>query len=291
MDGAERTAAIGTAVVLVVGAVVALAGSSGSASVGSLPVFALAAILAFAINFVAFVPSFIARTEHYYDLVGALTHIAIITVALALSDNVDTRALIAAVLVFVWAGRLGLFLFNRVKKSGGDGRFDEIKQSAIRFFFAWSTQGLWSLLTLACALAIITAETREPFGVVGVIGLVVWLTGFAIEVVSDQQKSAFRADPANKGRFITTGLWAWSRHPNYFGEIVIWVGMAIMALPILSGWRFVCLISPVFVFILLTRISGIPMLESRAKKRWGDEEAFRAYKKNTPALMLRPPRT
>ena len=109
-------------------------------------------------------------------------------------------------------------------------------------------------------------------------------------MTADRQKSAFRADPANQGRFIDVGLWAWSRHPNYFGEIMLWTGIAVIALPVLSGWRWLMLISPVFVYVLLTRISGVPMLEARARKRWGDQEDFRAYTERTPVLMRRPPR-
>ena len=112
----------------------------------------------------------------------------------------------------------------------------------------------------------------------------------AVEVISDLQKSAFKRDSANDGRFITSGLWSWSRHPNYFGEIVLWTGIAIMAVPLLRGWSWVALVSPVFITLLLTRVSGIPMLEARAEQRWGEEEAFQTYTANTPVLVLRPPR-
>ena len=112
--------------------------------------------------------------------------------------------------------------------------------------------------------------------------------GFAFEAVADSQKSRFRADPANKGRFIHTGLWAWSRHPNYFGEIVLWIGVAIIALPVLRGWQWVTLISPVFVTLLLTRVSGVPMLEKRADEKWGGQEDYEAYKERTPVLVPRP---
>ncbi|MEX1288318.1 MAG: DUF1295 domain-containing protein, partial [Acidimicrobiia bacterium] len=104
------------------------------------------------------------------------------------------------------------------------------------------------------------------------------------------QKSAFKADPANEGRFINTGLWAWSRHPNYFGEITLWTGIAIAAIPVLSGWRWVVLISPIFVYLLITRVSGVPMLEKKADNRWGGQEDYERYKANTPELVLRPPR-
>jgi len=192
-------------------------------------------------------------------------------------------------MVTIWALRLGTFLFRRVRRSGKDARFDEIKVDTLRVFSTWTLQGLWVLLTLASALAIITGLERQSIGFVGIVGIVVWVAGFGIEVVSDQQKSAFKQDPANDGRFITTGLWAWSRHPNYFGEIVLWTGIAIMALPVLSGWRWVTLISPVFVTLLLTKLSGIPMLEKRAEERWGDESAFQEYTENTPVLVPRPP--
>lgn len=118
----------------------------------------------------------------------------------------------------------------------------------------------------------------------------VWAVGFAIEAVADAQKEAFRKNPANHERFIRSGLWAWSRHPNYFEEIVIWSGIAVIAAPTLSGWQWVTMVSPVFVVVLLTRISGIPMLERRADKRWGDDAEYRAYRAKTSVLVPRPPR-
>ncbi len=274
---------------VVLGALVALAGSDGSSRSGALPVFALCAIVAFAVNWIAFVPSSAARTERYYDLTGSITYATVTVVALALSHDRDARSVIVAAMVLVWAARLGTFLFLRVRRDGRDGRFDTIKTDPLRFLMAWTMQGLWVLLTAACALAIITGAEREPLGWVGAAGIAVWIAGFATEVVADQQKSAFKQDPTNEGRFITTGLWAWSRHPNYFGEIVLWTGVAIIALPVLTGWRWVTLISPVFVTVLLTRVSGIPMLEARGRKRWGDEEAYQRYVERTSVLIPRPP--
>ena len=291
MSVETRKSVIGIAASLVIGALVLLAGSNGSWKVGSIAVFAVAGFLAYVINWVVFVPSNLAKTEHYFDLTGSATYILVVSVALVLSDDLDARALIVWAMVIVWAVRLGSFLFRRVRRTGKDGRFDQIKTDPLRFFMTWTLQGLWVLLTLACALAIITGTERDPLGWVGIIGIAVWAGGFSIEVISDRQKSAFKRDPANDGRFITSGLWAWSRHPNYFGEIVLWTGIAVMALPVLAGWRWLMLISPVFVVVLLTRVSGIPMLEARAEKRWGDDEEFRAYTRTTPVLVPRPPRS
>jgi len=290
MDSQSRSSIIGISVAIVVGALVAWAGSQGSALVGAIPVFALCGLLAYLVNWVAFVPANAARTERYYDLTGSLTYLTVIAVAVALSGDLDARAVVVAAMVAVWTVRLGSFLYRRIRRDGKDGRFDQIKRSPIRFLMTWTLQGLWVLLTAAAALAIITAEERRALEWVAVVGIVVWVAGFAIEVVADRQKAAFRLDPANEGRFIATGLWAWSRHPNYFGEITLWTGIAIMAVPILSGWRWVVLVSPVFVYLLITRVSGIPMLESRADRRWGDDPHYQAYKAATPELGLRPPR-
>lgn len=294
MGGSDTSAALGVLATVAVGGLLALAGSTGSADLTmgdrSFPVYAIATAMAFLVNWIAFVPAFKAQTEKFFDLAGSLTYLSVVCLALVLSDDLDARAVIAAVLVAVWAIRLGSFLFRRIRKDGKDGRFDAIKPHFWRFLRAWSLQGLWVIATLACALAIITSDERKSLGLVGIIGIAVWIFGFVIEVVADQQKSAFRADPANTGRFINVGLWAWSRHPNYFGEITLWAGMAILALPLLSGWRYVMLISPIFVFLLLTRISGVPMLEYRGKKKWGDEPAYQEYLAETPSLILRPPK-
>lgn len=289
MSKSQQQSLIGIVVAVVVGALVAWAGSDGSVEVGSVPVFALCGALAYIINWVVFVPSMLKQTEHYFDLTGSLTYITVIVVAALSSDDLDARGVVVTLMVLVWAGRLGSFLFRRVRRDGRDGRFDTIKVDVLRFLMTWTLQGLWVLLTVACALAIVTGSDRESFDAFAIVGSVIWLAGFAIEVVADQQKSAFKQDPANEGRFITTGLWAWSRHPNYFGEITLWTGIAIMALPVLSGWRWVTIISPFFVTLLLTRISGLPMLERRAAKRWGDEPEYQQYVSTTPVLVPRPP--
>ena len=290
---AERTGTqvtIGIVVAVVVGILVSLAGSAGGDRFGALPIFAICGALAFAVNWAAFIPAAIRQTEHFYDLTGGITYITVIVVAVLLSSSLDLRSAIVAGMVLLWSIRLASFLFVRISRAGKDSRFDTIKQQPPRFFLAWTLQGLWVLLTAACALAVITGGNREPLGIFGYVGIAVWTIGILIEVVADRQKSAFRADPANKGKFISTGLWAWSRHPNYFGEIVLWTGMAIIAIPVLEGWQWATLISPVFVTFLLTKVSGVPMLEKAADERWGGQDDYESYKQNTPVLILRPPR-
>lgn len=279
-----------TPLVFVIGALVAWTGSTGGTRVGGVPVFALLIALAFLIQIVVFIPSFIRQTEHFYDLTGSLTYISLTLLAVALSVPLDARSTLLAVLVIVWAGRLGAYLFRRVRSQGRDSRFDAIKPSFVRYLNAWTIQALWITFTFGAAMAAITAERRVEFDGFAVAGLVVWLIGFSLEAVADLQKNRFRVDPANAGRFIRTGLWSWSRHPNYFGEIVIWVGVALIAYPALQGWQYVTLISPVFVFLLITRVSGVPMLERYADETWGGQADYEAYKAATSVLVPLPPR-
>jgi steroid 5-alpha reductase family enzyme len=274
---------------LALASLIAWAGSHGGWRVGGVPLFALCGAIAFVLNWLAFIPAYAFQTERYYDLTGSLTYLLLVAVALTLGDGGEPRARLLAFLVCIWAARLGSFLFLRIQQDGSDGRFDRIKPNFYQFLMMWTIQGLWVFLTLSCALATMTSERGAPLGAVAFAGSAVWLLGITLEIVADRQKRAFRTVPGNRDRFITTGLWAWSRHPNYFGEILLWIGIAIVAVPALSGAQFATLISPVFVFVLLTRISGIPMLESRAKHRWGDEPAYREYKARTPVLFPRRP--
>jgi steroid 5-alpha reductase family enzyme len=277
-------------VVLLIAAGVAWAGSQGGASASGIPIFALAVGLAFLIQWVAFVPAYLQQTEKFFDLTGSLTYIIVTLVAVLVSPVVDGRSILLLVLVVVWAGRLGTFLVRRIHKAGKDARFDEIKPSFLRFLNTWTLQGLWVTLTLAAALAAITTTTRKGLDLFALVGFLVWAFGFTVEATADAQKNRFRADPQNRNKFIKTGLWAWSRHPNYFGEIVLWIGVAIIALPVLRGWQWVTLISPLFVAVLITRISGVPLLEKRADEKWGGQADYEAYKKRTPVLIPRPPR-
>ena len=287
MQKSDRNAILTFLVLIIIGLLVAWAGSQGGTSAFGVPLFALLVGLAFLIQWLAFIPSYVMQTEKFFDLTGSLTYISVILLALFLSPTADARSVLLVALVFIWAVRLGTYLFRRIQKAGKDDRFDELKPSFLRFLNVWTIQGLWVTLTLAAALVAITSETRQGLDLFAALGFLLWLVGFAIEVAADSQKSAFNANPENKGRFIQTGLWAHSRHPNYFGEIMLWVGIAIIALPVLRGWGWVALISPVFVTLLLTRVSGVPLLEAKADKKWGGQEDYEAYKQNTPPLIPR----
>jgi steroid 5-alpha reductase family enzyme len=286
----DRNALVALPIVVLLAALIALAGSQGGSTVGGFPVFALCVILAFVVQWAAFVPAYILQTERFFDLTGSLTFVAVAVVGVLLSAEADARSYLLLAMVVIWAARLGSYLFLRIRATGADKRFDAIKPSFPRFLNAWTLQGLWVTLTLSAALAAITTTERVGIGTVTAIGLVVWVVGIGLEATADAQKNRFRADPANKGRFICTGLWSWSRHPNYFGEILLWVGVAIVALPVLRGWQWATLISPLFVALLLLRVSGVPLLEKAAEEKWGGQLDYQAYKYRTSLLVPRPPR-
>jgi len=268
-----------------IAALVALAGAQTGQTYNGLPIFAIVVGLAFLINWLAFIPANILQTEKFFDLTGSLTYILVTVIAFNLSENIDNRSMLLASLVIIWAVRLGTFLFNRILQDGKDDRFDKIKPNFLRFFNVWTLQALWVTLTAAAAIIAITSTERVELGIFAGIGLAVWVIGFLFEVVADYQKRQFRKNPANKGQFIQSGLWSKSRHPNYFGEIMLWVGVFIIAIPVLKGWQWVAILSPIFVILLLTKISGVPGLEAKANKKWGGQADYEAYKANTPVLI------
>ena len=250
-----------------------------------------AVFLAFAIQWIAFIPAYIFQTEKFYDLTGSLTYLSVIWYSLALSSdqftNINGANIAIVLLISLWAIRLGSFLFMRIHHDGEDKRFRSIKPSASQFFMTWTLQGLWVSLCSMCALTAISSNTGVVTNIFFYIGLALFITGFTVEVVADMQKSAFKAIPANKDKFITLGLWAKSRHPNYLGEIVLWTGIEVMSFSSLQGLKYLTLISPIFTYLLLVYVSGVRMLEARGDLKWGDDPDYQNYKKSTPTLFFK----
>ena len=250
-----------------------------------------AVFLAFAIQWIAFIPAYIFQTEKFYDLTGSLTYLLVIWYSLTLSSdqftNLNGANIVIVLLISLWAIRLGSFLFMRIHHDGEDKRFRSIKPSASQFFMTWTLQGLWVSLCSMCALTAISSNTGIVTNAFFYIGLALFILGFAIEVMADMEKSAFKANQENKDKFITTGLWARSRHPNYFGEIVLWTGIAVMSFSSLEGLQYLTLISPIFTYLLLVYVSGVRMLEARGDLKWGDDPAYQEYKKRTPVLFIK----
>ena len=247
-------------------------------------------ILAFIIQWIAFLPAYIFQTEKFYDLTGSLTYLSVIWYSLTSSSNyfanLNVANIIIVLLITLWAVRLGSFLFIRIHKDGEDKRFRTIKPSVTQFFMTWTLQGLWVSLCSMCALTAISSDSGIVINALFYLGLGLFIFGFVTEVIADKQKTAFRSIPENRDKFIITGLWAKSRHPNFFGEIVLWTGIAVISFSSLTGLQYLTLISPVFTYLLLVYVSGVRMLEAQADKKWGDNEEYIKYKTETPVLMI-----
>ena len=248
-------------------------------------------IIVFVIQWALFVPAYLFRTEKFFDLAGSVTYIFAVSFVVFKSNsdllNYDIGSLILSLVIIIWALRLGSFLFLRIKKAGEDKRFKEIKTSPSRFFMTWSLQGMWVSLCSACALTALANPIGIQTNLLFYFGLFIFLSGFILEIIADTQKSKFRSNTENKNRFISTGLWSFSRHPNYLGEIILWLGISVMSISALSGWQYVTLISPVFTYILLVYISGVRLLEESGKGKWGHLEEYKKYLKNTPSLLIK----
>ena len=286
----KRVTIPSTILSILIGLLIAVAGSDGSETYNGMSLFIICASVSFVLHWIIFIPSFAFQTEHYFDLTGSISYLSAVALAFYLNPSVDPRDLLIGLLIVVWAVRLGSFLFMRVKQDGKDDRFTIMKTQFHWFLMTWTLGGLWVFLTMAAGLAAITSNTTQPLGLMAYLGLALWIFGFSIEVIADRQKRVFKKNQQKDKEFITSGLWAWSRHPNYFGEITLWIGLTLIALPVLSGWQLVTLISPVFVYILLTKISGIPLLENRGMKKWGSDPEYIDYVNRTPALMLKKPK-
>jgi len=247
-----------------------------------------AILLAFLIHWLFFIPAYLLKTEKFFDLTGSLTYISIMVYVVYTKNNLQEQlgSIILASLVILWAVRLGSFLFLRIKKAGEDKRFREIKTSFARFFLLWTISGMWVSFCSMCALTAIASNDGVIVNNIFYIGLVTFIIGLSIEIIADSQKTKFRKDPKNKDKFINEGLWAKSRHPNYVGEITLWAGVAIMSFSSLEGWQYVSLISPIFTYLLLVYVSGVPQLTASGQKKWGHLESYQDYIKNTPTLIF-----
>ena len=264
--------------------------SSGTIESDGLSLIMVAMAISFAIHWILFVPSYIFQTEKFYDLTGSLTYITVLSLVVFIKKTtvhevLDLRSLLIYGCIMIWTVRLGSFLFWRVLKDGHDKRFKNILPSFSQLFMTWTLSAAWVFIQSLSALVALTVITTLEMGIVGWLGFALWIFGFGFEVLADHQKTKFKADPANEGKFITGGLWDVSRHPNYFGEIVLWLGISVMAVPVMSGLQYVSLISPVFGFLLIYYVSGVRMLEDRSNKKWGNNPEYQEYKRNTPVFF------
>ncbi|MBT3559811.1 MAG: DUF1295 domain-containing protein [Flavobacteriaceae bacterium] len=246
-----------------------------------------AVLIAFIIQWILFIPAYLMQTEKFYDLSGSFTYIFVISYVYYESVKFNLGNLILSLFIIIWAVRLGSFLFFRIQKAGEDKRFKDIKPSPTRFFMTWTLQGMWVSICSACAITAMATSEGILMNKLFFVGAITFILGFLVEVMADNQKTKFRSSPENKDKFITTGLWSYSRYPNYLGEITLWTGVSIMSFSSLSGLQLITLISPVFTYLLLVYVSGVRLLEASGKEKWGHLDSYQKYIKNTPTLLFK----
>ena len=294
MDSTGRDLRLTTIVVisvLIITSFIVIAVDDNSVSLNDYSAVLYSAAICLGIQWLAWIPASLAKSERYYDLTGGLTYLTVVGFTLwagSQSESPSARELIVSLLVVIWALRLSSFLYLRIHRTGKDGRFDRLKTSPIRFLVPWTIQGLWVFLTMIVVIVINSqAESAPELGIWDAIGLLIWLLGFSIEVIADNQKSAFNANSENQGKWIDSGLWSYSRHPNYLGEIMLWTGIACFGISCFSGMERLAWISPIFIYLLLTKISGVPILDRRGLEKWGDQPEYHKYRDETPTLLPR----
>ena len=294
MDSTGRDLRLTTIVVisvLIITSLIVIAVDDNSVSLNGYSAVHYSAAICLGIQWLAWIPASLAKSERFYDLTGGLTYLTVVGFTLwagSQSESPSARELIVSLLVVIWALRLSSFLYLRIHRAGKDGRFDRLKTSPIRFLVPWTIQGLWVFLTMIVVIVINSQVDSAPeLGIWDAIGLLMWLLGFSIEVIADNQKSAFNANSENQGKWIDSGLWSYSRHPNYLGEIMLWTGITCFGISCFSGLERVAWVSPIFIYLLLTKISGVPILDRRGLEKWGNQPEYHKYRENTPTLLPR----
>jgi len=272
---------------------------TNAVGVGILAVLSLAlglkkyAALALLLQWIVFAcHGFPNNSEKFYDASGSATHLLLIVSSLLSQDTHHPRNIITAVMVIMWLVRLGSMLFLRILRDSVDTRFIKMKKDPVRFLGVWTLQAVWVFLVDLPVLIIHRDApdlTSMQLQARDYLAIVLWVVGFLCEVLADSQKFVFRAKPENKGSFITTGLWRFSRHPNYFGEILMWCSICLSCSSAWSGLGYLGLLSPLFTTALLLKGTGVPMLESAGLKKWGKDPAYVHYMSHTSCIIPKAP--
>jgi steroid 5-alpha reductase family enzyme len=249
-------------------------------------VILIALAIALVVNLVLFLFAYQLRSDKLTDISYAISFFEIDLAGLFYAHKRTAFSYFLFALVTVWAFRIGYFLYLRVMKAGKDRRFDKIRQNFTDFGKFWVGQAITAWILM---LPVVLAEYKGgKANLLVYIGAIIWLLGFITEFVADYQKFKFKQSNDNSNKWISTGLWRYSRHPNYFGEILIWLGIYVFCFSSLSiVLRVICLGSPVLITLLLVYVSGIPILEKSADKKWGDIKEYKAYKTRTSVLIPR----
>ncbi len=255
-----------------------------SVKVNDMPLVFIFAFSILSLNSIFFIHSYFFKSDIFFDLVGSFSFLSIGIISLLLLSDIDANQILIFFLLVFWALRLGPFLFIRRLVAGNDERLSEYFESPVSLYFLWCMNSLWVFFTSLSIIVIFSSNISNDFGLLQWLGLIIWVFGYIIEVTSDSQKNRF--NKTNKGKFINIGLWKYIRHPNYLGEIIIWFGIFVISLNYIESFpSMLSILSPIFVFILLRYLSGVPQLEKRGDQKWGDLKEYVKYKEKTGIIF------
>ncbi|CAM9868565.1 unnamed protein product [Chrysoparadoxa australica] len=231
------------------------------------------------------------------DFAGGTNFVVLAVLTLAVGAIAHTRQIIATLLVVVWGLRLSGYLLYRIIKIGKDDRFDDTRDNFLKFLGFWVFQMIW-VWTVSLPLTFLnTTKVNPGLTAADIAGVAMFLIGLACEAVADQQKFVFKSDSASRGKWCDKGLWYFSRHPNYFGELLLWWGLFTFCSSVFTpasdsgegSWGYATVAGPLFLMLILLFGSGLPLLESSALTKFGGQEAYQSYIKNTSILIPMPP--
>ena len=244
-------------------------------------------LVSIGINLIMFVPAFKYKTDKITDISYAVTFIVVALYGYLASTKTLLHKFLL-VLVLLWALRIGTFLFIRINKMKVDVRFNGMRERLWAFLQFWILQGA-TVFVVMLAASLAFMQKLTAISITTKIGVVIFLAGLAIEATADAQKFRFNNDPKNKGKWINTGIWKICRHPNYLGEMMVWIGIYYVVASSLGGLSiWFALISPIYIICLLMFVSGVPLLEKSGDQRWGSDPKYLNYKKQVPVVVPTP---
>lgn len=265
---------------------------------------AICAVITASMQLIFFIIAFACKFDKVTDFAGGTNFVVLALVTLALAQTFHVRQIVTTVCIVVWGLRLSGYLLFRIIKIGEDKRFDDKRTNCLKFGLFWVFQAVW-VYTVSLPVIFINApgsinqhnlpdsvnllKDGESFTILDIIGLVFFLIGLIIETVADFQKFFFKDNPENRGKWCDVGLWRWSRHPNYFGELMIWYSIFLMSCNVLVGGQWAAVLGPLFITFILLSLSGIPLLEEKEDNKHKGNEQYLEYKRTTSPLFILPP--
>ncbi|CAN8075126.1 unnamed protein product [Agarophyton chilense] len=250
---------------------------------------ALTAIVTVLFQFSFFLVTYALRFDKLTDFAGTTNFILLAIITLTVGGAYNPRQIVLSTCVFAWGTRLCAFLLYRIILWGEDRRFDDKRDNLAKLAAFWSLQAVW-VWTVSLSITIVNSKpVSASLNGRDYVGWAIFAFAAILEAVADQQKLIFKNKPESKGRWTDYGVWKWSRHPNFFAEMLVWWGLFISATNDLDGAEYAAIASPIFITLLLLFVSGIPILEKSWAEKYGNKPGYLEWKDKTSVLIPIPP--